>query len=211
MEATQQYSVIKTTTERLSDALNEILMDGAGVESFNWVGGRDWVIVARGYNCRPKMDEEKDNLVGALHTVRHYLVGLSESPTARIDHLGDRISTVVTVIDLALSGKSEGLVDNMDRRHARFDSSPLLPREYASDITPASFASLVDPEIQHGDLIYGRYDTNRVPTGNKYTAWIENYAKSWIIFLGEHGSPSLYYPRRDEMGGVIGSPINLAS
>jgi hypothetical protein len=34
-------------------------------------------------------------------------------------------------------------------------------------------------------------------------------AESWIIFLDKDGRPSLYWPERDENGGVIGEPIVL--
>lgn len=34
--------------------------------------------------------------------------------------------------------------------------------------------------------------------------------ESWIIFLDADGRPSLYWPQRDENGGVIGEPIVLS-
>lgn len=159
MEASTKYFVVRTTTEQLADAMNKVVADGCYVESSTWVGGRDWIIVARVNYTFPK----------------------------------------------------GGWADDMERRHARFDESPYASASPFVTADPSEFTSLIDPEIEHGDIIYGRYDETRVPTGHRFSGWIENYAKTWIIFIGEHGAPSLYYPRRDEAGGVIGEPINLAS
>lgn len=158
------YSVIKTTTERLSDALNEVVTAGGVVKHFNYVGGRDWIIIARGYTNAP----------------------------------GD-------------ADELQGWVADMDHRHRRFDEADLDLPEGVTVENPAAFAHLVDPEVEWGDIKYGRYDETRVPTGHEYAGWIEDAAKSWIIFLGEYGAPALYWPRRDAEGGVIGNPIELKS
>lgn len=161
MIAAQQYSVIRTTTDRLADALNECAQDGADVIDTQWTGGRDWIIIARGYT-------------------------IAEVPTP-----------------------APGWADDMDARHARFDASPLASGDYPDDIGPQAYVNLVDPEVSWGDIRYGRYDENRVPTGHKWSGWIEDHARSWIIFLDEHGQPALYWPRRDALGGVIGTPITI--
>lgn len=158
MSASQQYTVIRTTTDQLEAKLNEVAQDGAGVESFQWVGGRDWIIIARGY----------------------------------------RIADATQL----------GWVADNEVRHARFDASPLA-KDGPPDIGPQAYVNLVDPEVEWGDIKYGRYDTQRVPTGSKWSGWIEDHARSWIIFLDEHGQPALYWPRRDAEGGCIGSPFTI--
>jgi len=57
------------------------------------------------------------------------------------------------------------------------------------------------------DIKIGRYDSG-VPG---WSGWVEDHEASWIIFLDEHGKPALYWPERDENGGVIGDPIKLAA
>jgi len=39
---------------------------------------------------------------------------------------------------------------------------------------------------------------------------VRDDGSSWIMWLDENGSPALYWARRDEGGGVIGEPIDLA-
>lgn len=106
----------------------------------------------------------------------------------------------VLVLDVAL-----GWVADQDTRYAEYDRAVADGAEFA--LTPPDGLTLVAPEVVHGDVRYGRYDTHR--TGPDFTAFVEDAARSWIIFFGPHGSPALYWPRRDAHGGVIGAPIDL--
>ena len=40
------YDVIRCTTETLIKALNDATADGATVDHYQWLGGRDWVVIA---------------------------------------------------------------------------------------------------------------------------------------------------------------------
>lgn len=92
-------------------------------------------------------------------------------------------------------------------RHRQLDDlGPEYFEQKYHDVPAAAF--YVIPEMEWGNIRYGRYDETRI---DSFTGWIEDTAKSWIIFLGAHGAPSLYWPRRDSQGGVIGAPIELTS
>ena len=46
-----------------------------------------------------------------------------------------------------------------------------------------------------------------------FDGWIEGMrddGSTWIMFLDSTGDPTVFYPQREEDGGVIGEPINLA-
>lgn len=69
------------------------------------------------------------------------------------------------------------------------------------------------------DVKIGRYnpeecwgvgpDGEHLPFG--WSGYIEDGAESWILFLDEAGRPKLFWDERDENGGVIGDPIELAA
>lgn len=46
--------------------------------------------------------------------------------------------------------------------------------------------------------------------GDHWAGCIYDDSDSWIIFLDADGRPSLYWPQRDENGGVIGEPVVLS-
>lgn len=41
-----EWRVDRTTTEKLSQTLNELVDMGRGVTQTQWVGGRDWVVLS---------------------------------------------------------------------------------------------------------------------------------------------------------------------
>lgn len=169
----EQFEVIKTTTERLSDNLNEVARDGRRVHAVQWVGGRDWIIIS------------EDMMM--------------------LTAVGEIQSTPTTVIN----NNYGGWIADQDRRHSRLDASDYDWRNAPADISPDGYTVLIDPEVEWGDIRYGRYDSERIPQGSAFSGWIEDRARSWIIFLGEHGAPTLYWPRRDSNGGVIGRPVEI--
>lgn len=186
------YKVVRTTTDKLEAELNDRTANrDLAVSRVEWVGGRDWVLVF----TVALADDTPATAVNESTTTTSY------------DDYG-RIVAQTTV-----SGRrDDGWVADQARRHARFDALRQLNGDdlYDDELSsPAPFAHLVDPEVEHGDLRYGRYDEHRVPTHNRFAGWVEDHARSWIIFLGEHGAPALYWPRRDRDGGVIGAPVEL--
>lgn len=50
-------------------------------------------------------------------------------------------------------------------------------------------------------VVIGQY-TKAHPDGWK--GWVEDKSKSWILFFKENGE-ALFYPQRDEEGGVVGT------
>lgn len=77
-------------------------------------------------------------------------------------------------------------------------------------------------------ITIGRYDTEQpppcspfydqefagtqMPTVPPYAGWIEgvtNDGKSWILYLDHDGKPEIFWPERDEDGGVVGRGIGL--
>ncbi len=56
------------------------------------------------------------------------------------------------------------------------------------------------------DIKVERY---RNPDEIGYSGCIQDEDRSWIIFLNEEGTPTLYWPSRDKNGGVIGTPVSL--
>lgn len=58
-----------------------------------------------------------------------------------------------------------------------------------------------------GNVKIGRYEHESV--SKEFSGWIEPEDKSWIIWLNADGKPTVYYPERDEDGGVIGEGIPL--
>lgn len=56
------------------------------------------------------------------------------------------------------------------------------------------------------DIKIGRYSN---PDDLGYTGYIEPVDRSWVIFLDATGTPSVYWPERDEEGAVVGEPIPL--
>jgi hypothetical protein len=52
-------------------------------------------------------------------------------------------------------------------------------------------------------------DTVLVP-GERYESWIEDEAKTWIVFVDVHGNPTVWL-QRDEEGGVVGEPVTRAT
>lgn len=69
------------------------------------------------------------------------------------------------------------------------------------------------------NITIGRYDSEhnysigqdgeRKPFG--WSGWIEDDKATWILFLDEDGHPALFWPERDELGGVLGAPIELVA
>lgn len=60
------------------------------------------------------------------------------------------------------------------------------------------------------NITIGRYDHESIT--QSWTGWIEGAREdgsTWILYLDEHGSPRMYWGRRDEAGGVIGDPVEL--
>lgn len=58
------------------------------------------------------------------------------------------------------------------------------------------------------NVTIGRY--NGTPAS--WDGWIEGTrddGSTWIMFLDAGGSPQVFWARRDEGGGVIGSPVDL--
>jgi|SRR5882724_5856851 len=44
-----------------------------------------------------------------------------------------------------------------------------------------------------------------------YTGFIEDKSQAWIIFLGPHYTPVVYWPRRARDGSVVGAPIDMTT
>jgi hypothetical protein len=45
-----------------------------------------------------------------------------------------------------------------------------------------------------------------------YNGWIEGIrddGTGWIMWLDSHGNPDVFWPHRDEGGGIMGTPIVL--
>lgn len=57
------------------------------------------------------------------------------------------------------------------------------------------------------NITIGRYDDQSIT--KTWAGWIEPGDKSWIIFLDANGKPSLYYPKRNKSGAVVGQPIQI--
>lgn len=53
----------------------------------------------------------------------------------------------------------------------------------------------------------GYYDG--IAESRLWAGWIEDDAKSWIIFLDKNGRPSVYYPVREANGAVHSNPQKL--
>ena len=52
----------------------------------------------------------------------------------------------------------------------------------------------------------------QIDDGNPYSGWIEGVTdddKSWILYIDKQGRPEIFWPERDEDGGVIGRGIGL--
>lgn len=58
------------------------------------------------------------------------------------------------------------------------------------------------------DIKVGRYGQGDVPG---YGGWVEDHDATWIIYLDEHGKPSVMWTKRGADGGVIGEGIELAA
>jgi hypothetical protein len=43
----------------------------------------------------------------------------------------------------------------------------------------------------------------------RWGGYIEPEDHSWIVYLDKKGTPEIYWPSRDESGGVIGEGISL--
>lgn len=60
-------------------------------------------------------------------------------------------------------------------------------------------------------ILIGRYNTTggtaqAPPVGQSYLGWVEDEAKTWIVFLAVDGTPQ-FFGMRDADGGVIEGPI----
>lgn len=58
-------------------------------------------------------------------------------------------------------------------------------------------------------LSFGSYAKTPANVDKLFTGYIEDDAKTWIIYLGQDGKPALYYPDRNKDGSVIGEGINV--
>lgn len=66
-------------------------------------------------------------------------------------------------------------------------------------VVPADIPRPADPEL--------------TPAQDLYAGWIEGVrddGTEWIMWLNANGSPEVFWPRRDEDGGVVGEPMDLS-
>ena len=231
-----KYVVVKTTNDKLQAELNQIAEQGRTVSHTQWTGGRDWVIIAEapaGNGCPNGCDgvktgcsecppaEPLGNGANALayRTAADALARarqrISEVPHGderyiRLDVVHETFAALINHYEQQAdrAADEQGWVADQERRHERVATAQAGGVNYGllADGLPGE-AMLVEPEVTWGNIRYGRYDEQRL--GHEFTGWIEDVAGSWIIFLGPHGAPALYWPRRDEGGGVIGEPIRL--
>lgn len=205
------FAVIRTTTEKLEDTVNAHTSPGRSYRELQWVGGRDWILVVELADEAPETRALTATVLRAREELGFYGASLAQRFPGEKVH--EPITSIMAILDAAMQyatqGHTVGWVQDDDRRHHRFDADEFYGPSMPVDTNPSSFTGLIDPEVEWGDIKYGRYSQTRLPEGYEFTGWIEDAARSWIIFLGPHGAPALYWPRRDREGGVIGAPIKL--
>jgi hypothetical protein len=74
---------------------------------------------------------------------------------------------------------------------------------------PEHDESAHDRHGAHGEtdapIVVGTYDDNE-----SYGGWVEDRARSWILYYGHGGRPEVMWLRRDTTGGVVGEPISFS-
>ena len=71
------------------------------------------------------------------------------------------------------------------------------------------FVDLPEPRVDGEDTVVSTTDVSAY-----YDGWIEGIrddGSTWIVWLDATGSPEVFWPRRDENGGVEGEPISLST
>lgn len=58
------------------------------------------------------------------------------------------------------------------------------------------------------DITIGRYDDPEKTGG--WAGWVEPKDKSWILFI-DKDNKTLFFPKRDETGGIVGEPATQAA
>lgn len=177
--------VVTCTTQQLQKTFAEAERIGhALIGQPSFLGGRDWVVFFQDEPANPEPAHRAPCVNGSF-------CGAEEHCPPKV-----------------------GWVEDMAQRHARFvaavgEGTTAWPTLSTLGITvPDGAVTLVEPEVEWGDVRYGRYDTSKIPG---FSGWVEDAARSWIVFLGPHGAPAVYFPRRDADGGVIGEPIDLTA
>jgi hypothetical protein len=58
--------------------------------------------------------------------------------------------------------------------------------------------------------VYGPIQLGQYEYDSRWQGWLEDTARTWIVFLAKDGRPSLYWPTRTASGAVFGQPIELS-